>query len=324
MTMTSDSITANGDKLRATDWDAYIGQEQLKATLQLRIDAAIAGGRMLDHVFLAAGPGMGKTTVARLIADRLGDDLQTFVAGPSFNQQALIRLLRDWDGGVLFIDEIHRLSKQQQEDFLTLAEDGYIQLPNGRRLHHPAITIIGATTEPEKVIAPLRDRFPIKPIFTDYTAEQMGEIVLGMADKLDLDFDVDFAIELGMATGGTPRNARQFVLAARDLVQLGMTDDIASILNLCGMDRDGLTDEHIVYLRALSELGGVAGMDKLANMTRLHPTTLTNLERLLVSKGMILFSSAGRELTQAGSRKARGTEQTEGRPAPRTRRVVNA
>lgn len=319
------ATTNSGDQLRANDWDAYVGQEQLKATLQLRIDAAVAGGRMLDHVFLAAGPGMGKTTIANLIATRLGDDLQMFVAGPSFNRKALIRLLRDWEGGVLFIDEIHRLSKQQQEDLLSLTEDGFIALDNGKRMYHNAITVIGATTEPEKVIAPLLDRFPIKPQFSDYSDAEMGQIVQGMASKLGLDLDRDFAIELGQATGGTPRNARQFVLAARDLEQLGRPVTVASILTLCSMDRDGLSDQHIVYLKALHELGGVSGMDKIANMTRLHPTTLTNLERVLVSKGFIVYTFAGRELTQAGSRKSQGIDAaTDSRPAPRTRRVVAA
>lgn len=291
---------ASGDPLRATRWADFVGQTDVKRRLAVHINAARSQRRMLDHVLLDGPPGFGKTTLAQIIAAELGDPFASLTMPVKPN--AFASFLRQWStGGVLLLDEIHRASASQQEDLLTLLQDGYLQLSNGRRIVTTgALTVIGATTEPENVISPLYDRFPIKPTFVDYTNDEMGTIVEGMARTLHLTLDPTFAKMIGAATGGIPRNARSLVLALRDLRCDCDNVDISDLLSLCGVEADGLTTNHVEYLRTLSSLGGQAGLSALASMLRLHSSTVQNLERLLQKKGFIQYAPTGRELTQVG------------------------
>jgi Holliday junction DNA helicase RuvB len=301
-----------GDILRARSLNEYVGQPALKERLAVHIRAAINQGRMLDHVLLAGSPGYGKTSLAQIVADELGDPFASITM--PMKPAALASFLRQWPGGVLLIDEIHRASNSQQEDLLSLLEDGVFRTSNGRTIHVPHLTAIGATTEPEELIPPLYDRFVIKPTFEEYNDAEMGLIVTGMGDKLNLDFNAVFALQLGQAAGGTPRNARQLVLAARDLACTGQEVTVEAVLQLCGVEADGLTRDHIQYLETLSEIGGQGGLAVLSSMLRLHPHILQELERLLVHHGLILFGSTGRELTQKGFNRIR-------KSAPPLRRV---
>lgn len=303
-----------GDQLRPGRWDDFIGQSEIKRTLNIRITAAVNERRMVEHVLLAAPPGYGKTTLAALIAHEMGEMMQTLKM--PVKPKVLTSTLMCWpDGGVLFLDEIHAAPKSQQEDLLSLLEDGWLQGTDGRRVEHRYLTIVGATTEPQKLIQPLRDRFPIKPHFVDYTEADMRQIVLGMGERINIEFTTATADALGRAAGTTPRVAKSLVLAARDLADAKEKVTVDSILSLAGFDKDGLSHEHIDYLEALKRLGGTAGVEKLTRMLRMHPSVLGELERLLVIRDMILFTGAGRELTKAGyQRIATATTQ-----APRTR-----
>ncbi len=303
--MTTNEVL-DGDQLRARSWDQYIGQDKIKSRLNIQIKAAISGFRNLPHVLLAGDPGYGKTTLAQIIARELNDDLIELTM--PIKAGVLEKILKEWEGGVLFLDEIHRATPKQQEDLLTLLHDGYVQLPNGDRLYHDRVTVIAATTEPEKIISTLYDRFDIKPTFAQYSDDEMAQITIGMAKKLNLDLPEALAFELGTATGGTPRKAKQFIYAARDLAEIGESVTLEAILDLCAMDIDGLTEAHLAYLVGLQELGGTAGLDKIANMTRLHVGIISNLERLLVKRGFVAYTSSGREITQAGTHKVRGTK----------------
>lgn len=289
---------ATGDPLRARTWDEFIGQSSIKERLEVHIRGAVAEKRMLDHVLLAGPPGFGKTSLAGIIAARLNDDFQS-VTMP-IKLPVFVKLMRTWTGGVLLLDEIHRGTRSQQEDLLSVLLDGELHLPNGRSVQCPWMTIIGATTEPEKVIPPLYDRFPIKPNFEEYSEKEMGQIVQGMALKLDVDLEWDTCLALGRAAGGTPRHASAFVMAARDLAHGPEPVTAESILRLCEVTDNGLTAQHRRYLEVLQALDGKAGMAVLSAMLRLHPSVIHDIERRLLNMGLIAYGERGRELTDLG------------------------
>jgi Holliday junction resolvasome RuvABC ATP-dependent DNA helicase subunit len=190
---------------------------------------------------------------------------------------------------------------------LPLLESGYVVDNRGRKTPNGWLTVVGATTEREKIIPPLLDRFLIKPRFQSYSTAEMGRIVLGMAAKAEIEMSRRTAEVLGMAAGGTPRNARQLVLGARDLAHtLGRLPRPAEVLKLCGVSPDGLTDDHLAYLEALDMLGGLAGLKLLSTTLRVHPSTCMELERLLIERSFLKYGERGRELTPDGFRRLHG------------------
>lgn len=286
------------DHLRPTEWDDYIGQDRMKAELAVRIDSAIADERPLDHVLLAGGPGAGKTSLAEMIAVRL-DEAFHIVTMP-INQTALIRLVHDFEGVVLF-DEIHRCSTKEQESLLPLLEFGYVSDTKGTKHKAEWLTIIGATTERQKLIEPLVDRFEIKPEYEDYSDEQMAQIAASMAEKAGFVLPEDMAVEFGQAAAGTPRRVRQFILGYRDLCNT--RDSVPStrdVLDLCQTEWDGLTTNHIRYMETLKHLGGTKGVDVIVSLLRQPRPLVMEWERLLIQRGLIEFGEKGRALTDLG------------------------
>ncbi len=295
--------TETGDTLRVTDWEGFVGQPQLKNRLRLHIDAATKTGRVLDHVLLEGFAGAGKTTLAHLIAEELCTDIE--VVQMPVKPRILAGLLRQFDGGVMFLDEIHRLTKSGQEDLLSVLTEGYMQLDHGRKIYSSEyLCIIGATTEPDKVIKPLRDRFPIKPRFVDYNDTEMGTIVAGMADKVGVELDDVTAMGLGASCGGVPRVARDLVFAARDLTAMELDVTVRNVLDLCEIDEDGLNADHSEYMRIMDQCGGIGvGLKTLSTLMQLPENTIRELERLLMKKGFLALEKPGRELTNKGFRK---------------------
>lgn len=287
----------NIDDMRPASWDEYIGQEALKRRLSIHIRAAKDANRPLEHLLLIAPPGSGKTTLAVIIATELEDPLETMTM--PVKTDVLANIIKQHHG-ILLLDELHRSTPRQQEDLLPLLEFGYIQNSRGKKIFADFLTIVGATTEPQKVIAPLYDRFAIKPDYDEYTPDEMTAILSGMAVKSHVELLPEEATTLALATGGSPRVARQLVLAARDLY---VTDPMATpedVLALVRIEPDGLTEQHLKYLRTLRTLGGLAGLRPICNHMRLNDAIVNELERLLVKNNLIEFSGQGRELTDVG------------------------
>lgn len=302
-----------GDAYQVLDWDEYVGQAKLKAVLEKEIQSVLIDEKngndaaMLAPVLLAADPGYGKTTLARIIAHRLRIDFQSFTKPPNYKD--FCRFVDRWDGGVLLLDELHRWPKGQQEDLLTMLQDGqqYLELPNGRRIGAAHVTVIAATTERDKLIDPLLEgRFKIEPYFHPYSDGEMQAIVVQMARKVGLPLDPEIALGLAKASGATPRVAVTLVAGAYTVNNIGEKVTVQAVLDHCGLDVDGLNRYHLAYLQTLYDLGGTAGVDKLTAVTRQSASSLRSLERLLLAKNLISFDDRGRELTAAGNRKITG------------------
>lgn len=281
------------DSYRPLQWSEYIGQRKLKDELQIRIRGSLKREEALDHVFLHGPPGCGKTTIAKLIAQEMGMEFESFIM--PIKKELVQKIVAGFDGVVLF-DELHRLSVKDQETLLPLIEDHYYQTPTGAKLYAGALTIVGATTELDEIIKPLYERFKIKPIFQDYTDKQMGQIVREMAQKAGLHLSIHKATALGKATGGIPRNAKTIVSMARDLD----TDDVDLILQKCHLTKDGLNQHHVKYLTLLADSGNSVGLDMLVAHLQLSKAIVVSLEKLLVKRNLIEYSPKGRTLTQHG------------------------
>ena len=311
--ITSDFTPEDRDiesSLRPKILDDYIGQDKVKENLKIYIEAARGRGEALDHVLLYGPPGLGKTTLAGIIANEMGVNIRV-TSGPAIEKQGdLAALLTNLqEGDVLFIDEIHRLNRQVEEVLYPAMEDGALDIiigkgPSARsiRLDLPHFTLIGATTRAGQFSAPLRDRFGVIFRLEMYSPEQLATIVKRSAGILGIAIDDDGAAEIASRSRGTPRIANRLLKRSRDFAQVkydGVISRQAAVDALSRMEIDELGLDNIdrVLLTTMIKNynGGPVGLETIAAAIGEEAVTIEDVyEPYLMQIGFLSRTPRGR------------------------------
>lgn len=319
-------------KLRPHDFENYIGQERLKKNLKLAIEAAKKRGEPLDHVLLYGPPGLGKTTMASVLANEMGAQIR-ITSGPAIERAGdLASLLTNLqDGDILFIDEIHRLHRTVEEVLYSAMEDYKLDIMLGKgpsarslRLDLPQFTLIGATTRTGALAAPLRDRFGHIHRLEFYSPDEIAQIITRAAGILGIETKNDAALKLAERARLTPRIANRLLKRVRDYADVngdGIVDTVISTkaLELLEIDELGLDPADRMLLSAIIDSydGGPVGVETLAALTAEERSTIEDfIEPYLLQVGLLERTPRGRKVTPKAykhlgkSKKSADTDQT--------------